>query len=144
MAKEGSEIIPIGDIGAVVEQGNRDDELWVINSVTVAGVPYFNTYKLCLQCKARVEPHTECLGKCLKMDCIMMQRFDLGPQHITAKLMLLYEEDGQQRTVFAFAYGPSSEVMKVLWFWMLLRCQSSMMRHPTSWEISVEVFIITL
>ena len=35
----------------------------------------------------------------------MMQRFDLCPQHITAKLMLLYDKDGQQRTVFAFAYG---------------------------------------
>ena len=31
MAKEGSEIIPIEDIGAVAEQGDRDDELWVIN-----------------------------------------------------------------------------------------------------------------
>ena len=35
----------------------------------------------------------------------VMQRFDLCPQHITAKLMLLYDEDGQQRTVFAFTYG---------------------------------------
>ena len=104
-AKEGSEIIPIGDKGAVAEQGDRDDELWVINNVTVAGVPYFDTYKSCLQCKATVEPHTERLGKCSKMDCMMMQRFDLCPQRITAKLMLLYDEDGQQRTVFAFAYG---------------------------------------
>lgn len=43
MAKEGSKNIPIGDIGAVAEQGDRDDELWVINNVTVAGVPYFDT-----------------------------------------------------------------------------------------------------
>ena len=105
MAKEGSEIIPIGDIGAVAEQGDRDDELWAINNVTVAGVTYFDTYKSCLQCKARVEPHTERLSKCSKMDCMMMQRFDLCPQHITAKLMLLYDKDGQQRTVFAFTYG---------------------------------------
>ena len=35
----------------------------------------------------------------------MMQRYDLCSQHTTAKLMLLYEEDGEQRTVFAFAYG---------------------------------------
>ena len=54
VTKEGSEIIPTGDIGAAAEQGDRDDELWVINNVTVAGVPYFDTYKLCLQCKARV------------------------------------------------------------------------------------------
>ena len=102
MAKEGSEIIPIGDIGAVAEQGDRDDELWVINNVTVASVPYFDMYKSCLQCKAT---HAECLGKYSKMDCMMMQRFDLCPQHTTAKLILLYDEDGQQRTVFAFAYG---------------------------------------
>ena len=105
MAKEGSEIIPIEDIGAVAEQRERNDELWVINNVTVAGVPYFDTYKSCLQCKARVEPHTDYLGKCSKMDCMMMQRFDLCPQHTTPKLMLLYDDDGEQRTVFAFAYG---------------------------------------
>ena len=51
LAKEGSKIILIGDIGAVAEQGDRDDELLVINNVTVAGIPYFNTYKSCLQCK---------------------------------------------------------------------------------------------
>lgn len=39
MAKEGSKIIPIEDIGAVAGQGDRDDELLVINNVTVAGVP---------------------------------------------------------------------------------------------------------
>ena len=35
MAKEGSENILIGDIGAVAEQGDRGDKLWVIN-VTAA------------------------------------------------------------------------------------------------------------
>ena len=103
MAKEGSEIIPIENIGAVAEQADRDDELWVINDITVAGVPYFDRYKSCLQCKARVEPHTGRLGKCSKTDCTMMQRFDLCPQHTTAKLILLYDEDGQQRTMFVFA-----------------------------------------
>jgi len=49
-----------------------------------------------------VEPHTERLGKCSK--CMMMQRFDLCTQHTTAKLMMLYDDDGEQRTLFAFAY----------------------------------------
>ena len=35
----------------------------------------------------------------------MMQRFNLCPQHITAKLLLLYDKDGQHRMVFAFVYG---------------------------------------
>ena len=91
--------------GAVAEEGDRDDELWVINNVTVAGVPYFDTYKSCLQSKARVEPHTDCLGKCSNMDFVMMQRFDLCPQETTAKFMLLYGEDGEQRKMFAFPYG---------------------------------------
>ena len=64
MAKEGSEIMLFEDIGTVAEQGDRDDELWVINHVTVGGVPYFDMYKLCLQYKARVEQHTKSLGKC--------------------------------------------------------------------------------
>ena len=59
MAMEGSEIVPIEDIGAVAGQGDRDDELLVISNVTVAGVLYFDTYKSSLQYKARVEPHTE-------------------------------------------------------------------------------------
>ena len=37
MAKEGSIIILIEDIGAVTELGDRDNELWVINVVTVGG-----------------------------------------------------------------------------------------------------------
>ena len=79
MLKESSQIIPIEDIGAVAEQGNRDDKLWVISNVTVTGVrgPYFETNKSCLQCKARVEPHSDRLGKCSKMDRMMMQRFNL-------------------------------------------------------------------
>ena len=43
----------IEDIGPVAEQGDRDDELWVINNVTVGGIPYFDMYKSCLhQCLA--------------------------------------------------------------------------------------------
>ena len=66
MAKEGSDIITIDDIGAVAEKPDKEDELWVIKNVTVAGVPYFDTYKSGLQCKARVEPNSERLGKCSK------------------------------------------------------------------------------
>ena len=105
MAKEGSDIITIDDIGAVAEKPDKEDELWVIKNVTVAGVPYFDTYKSCLQCKARVEPNSERLGKCSKPEYRMMQRLDLCVQHTTAKLMVLYEDEGVQKTAFAFAYG---------------------------------------
>ena len=105
MHKEGLEIIPTEDIGAVVDQGDRDDEMWVINDVTVQGVPYLAMYKSCLQCKARFEPHTECLGKYLKTVCIITQKDDLCPHHTTAKLLFLYNKGGEQKTGFAFAYG---------------------------------------
>ena len=77
----------------------------MIKNVTVAGVPYFDTYKSCLQCKARVEPNSERLGKCSKPECRMMQRLDLCVQHTTAKLMVLCEDEGVQKTAFAFTYG---------------------------------------
>ena len=107
MAKEDSEIIHIEDIGAVAEQKDRDDEQWVINYVTVGGVPYFDTYKSCLQCKARVEPQTERLGKCSKMECMMTQRYDLCPQHSTAKHMP--DKDGEQKTVLMLPRVQSSK-----------------------------------
>lgn len=69
MAKEGFIIITIDDVGPVNETPEEEDELWVINNATVAGVPHFDLYKSCLQSKARVEPRTDCLGKCSKQDC---------------------------------------------------------------------------
>ena len=119
MHKEGSEIIPIEDIGAVVDQGDRDDEMWVISDITVA------MYKSCLQCKTRFEPHTECLGKYSKTACIITQKYDLCPQHTTAKLMLLYNKGGEQKTGFAFAYGEIVHQIAGTHFfscWFLWRC----------------------
>ena len=46
-----------------------------------------------------------------KDGCMTMKRFDLCPQHTTAKLMLLYDEDGEQRMVFAFAYGETVDLI---------------------------------
>ena len=38
MGKEGSEIIAIDDIGAVAGKRDKEDELWEIKNVMVAGV----------------------------------------------------------------------------------------------------------
>lgn len=57
LGKEGSEVIYMEDIGAVVDQEDRDNLLWLITDVTVRGVPCFDKYKLCLQCKI-VSSHT--------------------------------------------------------------------------------------
>ena len=66
MVKEGSIIITIDDVRPVNERPEEEDKLWVINNTTVAGVPYFDSYKSCLQCKARVEPNSDRLGKCFQ------------------------------------------------------------------------------
>ena len=52
----------------MIDHRDRDDELWMINDVTVGGIPYFDMYKSCLQHKARVEPITEHLSKCSKTE----------------------------------------------------------------------------
>ena len=52
--------------------------------------------------KARVEPP---LGRCLKPECKMLQRFDLCIDHTTAKLLLMYEMDGQNKIIQVHAFG---------------------------------------
>ena len=105
-------------MGPVTETPEEEDELWVINNATVAGVPYFDVYKPCLQCKTRVEPNSDSLEKCYKPDCQMTQRLDLCPPHTTAILMLQYEDEGVHKSVFAFAYG--GELKKLLGAMMCL------------------------
>ena len=105
MAKEGSRIIAIDDIGGVVEQTKEDEELLLIQNVSIVGIPYLDTYKSCLKCKARVEPQTPPLRKCSKADCMMLQRYDLCTEHTSAKLMLMYDDEGERKSVQAYAYG---------------------------------------
>ena len=57
----------------------------VIKNVTIIGVPHLDKYKACLQCKARVEAQTPPFGRCSKVDCMMMQRYNLCGEHTTAK-----------------------------------------------------------
>ena len=73
MCKENTDIILIDDIGVVVERSDDEDEISVIKNVTIIGVPHLDKYKACLQCKARVETQTPPLGRCSKVDCMMMQ-----------------------------------------------------------------------
>ena len=106
MPKEGTEIVEIDDIGDVAKDfGSSEEEILVLQNVTVVGVPYLGSYKACLSCKARVEPQTPPLGKCSKVDCQMMQRYDLCAEQTTAKLMLMYEAEGQNKIVHSHAYG---------------------------------------
>jgi len=73
MTKERATIAPIEDIGEV-EQPDAQ----------IIGVPQLESYKSCLKCKARVEPLTAPLGRCLKGDCAMMQRYGICTEQLSA------------------------------------------------------------
>ena len=104
MSKVATEVTPIDDIGVVVEQADTEDEV-TIQNVTIIGVPHLDIYKACLQCKARVEPLTPPLGRCSRGDCQMLQRYDICGVNTAAKLLLMYESDGQKKIVQSHAYG---------------------------------------
>ena len=94
MAGDATKIIPVEDIGVVAAASDTNDE--DLHNVVIVGVPHLDKHKACLQCKARVEPLTPPLGRCSKPECKMLQRFDLCLDHTTAKLLLMYETDGEQ------------------------------------------------
>ena len=100
MAREGSDIRPIPDIGEVT-QDDAGRKLQTIRNATIIGVLQLDTYRSCLRRKARVEPITPPLGRCSKSGCIMLQRFDMCAEHTPAKLMFLSEKD----TYSLYAYG---------------------------------------
>ena len=66
MPRAGVEIIPIDDIGDVVQPMSEDATVTEIYNVEIIGVPQLDCYTDCLKCKARVEPLTPHLGKYCK------------------------------------------------------------------------------
>ena len=56
----------------------------------VVGVVQMLLNKTCLRCKGRVEPTTPPLAQCLMADNGMLQRFDVCPSQVSAKLMFLH------------------------------------------------------
>ena len=84
MPRSGSEIIPIDNIGEV-EQPVSSATSTEISNPEIIGVPQLDTYKACLKCKARVEPVTLPLGRCSKVGCSMMQRYDRCPNQLSAQ-----------------------------------------------------------
>ena len=64
MAKDGSEIRPISDIGEVTQGDGEDDE--TMNNAVIVAVLQLDGYRSCLRCKARVEPTSPPLGQVLE------------------------------------------------------------------------------
>ena len=53
----------------------------------VIAVLQLEAYRVCLQCKARVEPQVLPFDRCSRSGCEMMQRFEECIEQVTAKVM---------------------------------------------------------
>ena len=93
MAKDGSEICPISDIGEVTQGDGEKDE--TMNNAVIVAVLQLDAYCSCLRCKARVEPSSPPLGRCSKVDCAMLQRYDVCPEHTSTKLLCSVDSNMQ-------------------------------------------------
>ena len=56
----------IDDIGEVKEAHADQDNLHELKNPQIIGVSQLNKHKVCLRCKACVEPSTEGFGRCSK------------------------------------------------------------------------------
>ena len=99
-AKEGSEAIPIPDIGNIVNRPTQVQDEQITNAQIIA-VPQLTKHKSCLRCKARVEPGEPPFGSCSKEDCQMFQRYDICKLQLSVKLLFLVD-NGQ---IALYAYG---------------------------------------
>ena len=89
MAKEGSEIHPISDIGKVKDSEEITDHIETIVNAVIIAVIQLDSYRSCLRCKARVEPCSPPLGRCSKQDCAMLQLFDVCTQQVSVKVLCM-------------------------------------------------------
>ena len=105
MPKSNFEISPIDNIENTVKPLPEDDEYTTIHDVQVIGVQQLDTYKACLQCKARVEPLTPPLGKCTKENCLMVQLFDLCQEQISARVLLRHYTKRQYNHITCSVFG---------------------------------------
>ena len=100
-----SQIVEVEDIGnTVTYTPDVQENSTTIRSAEIVAVPELDKYKGCLRCKARVEPLDSGLGRCSKEDCQMLQKYDVCPEHLYAKLML----SSVSGLVSLYVYGPNS------------------------------------
>ena len=100
MSVKGSEVIQIdgvGDVAPVREEGQCTD----ITNVTSVGVSNLVSHKICLPCNSRIEPKGSALGRCTKLDCRMLQCYDICTTQLSAKILLLADS----KIYSVYAYG---------------------------------------
>ena len=85
MARIGTTIEPIDDIGDVVPLSDDPNNSFEITDATLVGVIQLDSYQACMNCKARVETVNPPIGNCSK--CSMLQRIDKCAKQLSAKLL---------------------------------------------------------
>ncbi len=95
MSMTGSMIEKIDDIGDIAQfydepQLHYEDAR--IHSDSIIGVQHFDSYKLCITCKVKVEQTTSTFGRCTK--CLMLQKLDKCNVQIQAKLLFESKQTG--------------------------------------------------
>ena len=58
-----------------------------ILNAAIIEVSHLSTHKVCLRCNARVEASTSTLGRCMKSECVMLQRYNICVDQLSAKML---------------------------------------------------------
>ena len=85
MSFKGSKIIPIDDIGEVCQCTDETKSAQIYNTI----IKDLGSNKICIRCNARVEPTKSNQGRCTKEDCRMLQRYDMCPSQLSAKVVVM-------------------------------------------------------
>ena len=100
LARSGSHVETIEDIGNVIEYIPSDEGSCKLVNVTVVGVMQLDLKKICCNCKGRVESLSSPVGRCTK--CLMTQRMEKCSDQVCAKLMV--EPEGESKAI-VHAFG---------------------------------------
>ena len=108
IGRSDSSIEEISDIGEVqVFQSSVDDQQKELSNARIVAVMQLDKYKVCLRCKARVEPCTPPLGRCSELECNMLQHYEVCSELLSAKLLFLHNSKMISLNVF----GPMLQQM---------------------------------
>ena len=88
MAMQGSWVIPVGDIWEV-RQADEESGCSKILNAAIIDVSHLGTHKICLRCNATVELSTSTLGRCTKLECAMLQWYDICADQLSAKMLFM-------------------------------------------------------
>lgn len=102
-------ISDIIDVSTDCEQKLNCEPTSTLRMVKIIAVISLDSHKVCLRCRARVEPATPPFSRCSK--CSMLQAYDICTESISAKLMFMTNEKGQRTMETLIAPGNILELI---------------------------------